>query len=174
MAKGVFAMFTVDDARKVLSMYRKNGSRSREITKFSLTTNFFVIIFLVISCVRSFFVATFIVALFNQQPDISLALTKGYGFIGLIAYIVLSAIDLMGILDLGLVITVIICSFVLGGGITANFLPYLLPVFLLYAGAFTIIFILNCLFNLIVKKISQDIYDELKHYVAWTNYMKGI
>ena len=166
------ALFTVDDARKLLPSFKNDRLYKNEIKKFNPILRIFVIWFYIVSSVRTFFVATIVVALFKQQPDLSVAMVEGYGWIGIAIYLGLSIIDLMRLLDLGLIITVIICSFTLGNGITSNFAPYLLPILGVYAAGFVLIVITNIIFNKIVKSLCPKIAAELELYASQINNMQ--
>lgn len=166
------SLFTVDDARKLLPSFKNDRLLKGELKKFNPVLRVFVIWFYIVSSVRMFFVATIVVALFRQQPDFSVAMAEGYGWIGIVVYLGLSIIDLMRLLDLGLIVTVIICSFTLGNGITSNFMPYLLPIIGVYAAGFVIIVITNIVFNKIVKSLCPKIATELELYASQINNMQ--
>lgn len=166
------ALFTVDDARKLVPTFRNDRLFKNEIKKFNPILKIFVVWFYVVSSVRFFFVATIVVALFKQQPDLNIAMSEGYGFIGILVYLGLSIIDLMRLLDLGVIVAVAICSFTLGNGITANFVPYLLPIIGIYVAGFILIVITNLIFNKIVKSTCPKIASELESYANQINNMQ--
>lgn len=165
-------LFTVDDAAKLLPTLKKDKLYKKEIKKFSLTTRLFVTWFYIITGIRAFFIATIVVSLFRQQPDLGIAISQGFGVFGIIVYVLLSIIDLMRLLDIGVIIAVIVCSFTLGSGITANFVPYLLPLLGVFIIGFAIIGVSNYIFNKIVEKNSPMIYLELRTYAEHIENMQ--
>lgn len=167
-------LFTVDEARIIKKQITGEKEYKKEYAKFSGTVNMFTIWFLILTSIKSLFVATIIVSLFNNQPDLMYAWNQGYGFIGLVVYLIASCIDLMRLLDIGLFIAVIIGAFAIGGGITANFLPFIVPIILCYAISFGLILASNYAINAIVEKSCPKIYSYIETTMRMNQFMKGM
>lgn len=167
-------LFTVDEARVFKKQYAEVKDLKKEYDKFSGIVNLFTIWFLILTGVRSLLVATIIVSLFSNQPDLTYAWSQGYGFIGLIIYIIASCIDLMKLLDLGIFIAVIIGAFTIGNGISANFLPFLVPIILCYAITFGLILASNLAINVIVKKVCPKTYSSIFMATKTNELLEGM
>lgn len=167
-------LFTVDEARIFKKQIAGEKEFKNEYGKFSGTVNLFTAWFLVLTSIKSLFVATIIVSLFNNQPDLIYAWNQGYGFIGLIIYLIASCIDLMRLLDIGLFIAVIVGVFAVGDGISANFLPFLVPIILCYAISFGLILASNYAINAIVEKNCPKIYGYIESSMRMNQLMKGM
>ena len=157
--------FTVDEARSFKKSISQQDEYKKEFGHFRRTVNLFSLWFIVLTSVRALFVATIVVSLFNNQTDLLYAWNQGYGFIGLVIYLVASCIDLMRLLDIGIIVAVIIGVFAVGGGFGANFLPFLLPIILCYAITFGLILASNFAFNAIVEKLCPKIYKDLAEVI---------
>lgn len=120
-------LFTVDEARIIKKQIAGEKEFKKEYSKFSGTVNLFTIWFFILTSIKALFVATIIVSLFNNQPDLIFAWNQGYGFMGLIIYLIASCIDIMILLDIGLFIAVIIGAFAVGDGIAANLRALFVP-----------------------------------------------
>ena len=167
-------LFTVDEARVYKKRYAGAKDLKKEYGKFSGIVNLFTIWFLILTGVRSLLVATIIVSLFCNQPDLTYAWNQGYGFMGLIVYLIASFIDLMRLLDIGLFIAVIIGAFTIGNGISANFLPFLVPIILCYAITFGLILASNLAINVIVKKVCPKTYSSIFMATKTNELLEGM
>lgn len=156
-------LFTVDESRIVKKTLKDNKNFKKEYGTFGAIVNIFSVWFVVLTSIRAILVATIIVSLFNNQPDLIYAWNQGYGFIGLLVYFLASFIDLLRILDIGIFVAVIIGSFSIGNGITANFVPFLLPIAICYALCFGLILASNFLINAIVEKTCPKIYSYIEY-----------
>lgn len=153
--------FTVDEARLFKKAIKNREEYKNEYSKFSGIVNLFSIWFLIITSIRSLFVFTIVISLFNNEPDLIYAWNQGYGFIGLVIYLIASCIDLMRLLDIGIIIAVVIGSFTVGNGIGTNFSPFILPIIICYALYFGIILASNYAINAILEKSCPKIYKEI-------------
>ena len=166
-------LFTVDEARVIKKQIAGEKEYKKEYPKFSSTVNIFTIWFLILTSIKSLFVATIIVSLFNNQPDLIYAWNQGYGLIGLVVYFAASFIDLMRLLDIGLFVAVIVGAFAVGDGISANFLPFIVPIVLCYAISFGLILASNYAINAIIEKGCPKIYNYIKATMTMNQIMKG-
>ena len=165
--------FTVDEARIFKKAIKGQAEYKKEYPRFSGIVNMFSVWFLIVTSIRSLFVATIVVSLFNNQPDLIYAWNQGYGFIGLIIYLIASCIDLMRILDIGIIIAVIIGSFAIGDGIGANFAPFILPIIICYALCFGIILASNYAINAILEKSCPKIYKDIATEIKIRQMING-
>lgn len=153
--------FTVDEACAFKKGIAQEKEFKKEYPTFRVITNLFRLWFIVLTSIKALFVATIIVSLFNNQPDLIYAWNQGWGFAGLIVYLVASCIDLFRLVDIGVFIAVIIGVFAVGDGIGANFVPFLLPILLCYALSFGLILASNYAINAILEKRCPKIYKAL-------------
>ena len=167
-------LFTVDEARILKKQIAGEKEFKKEYSKFSGTVNLFTCWFFVLTGIKALFVATIIVSLFNNQPDLIYAWNQGYVFIGIIIYLIASCIDLMRLFDIGLFSAVIVGAFAVGDGITANFLPFLVPILLCYVITFGLILASNYAINAIVEKNCPQIYDYIKTSMKINQLMEGL
>ena len=158
-------VFTVVEGKRLLPSISQAKNLKKEYKQFSAITHIFSAIFFIISALRTLFVFTVLVALFQNENDLLKSWNSGYGFIGLGAYFLLSIIDLMRLLDLGIIIAAIWGMFTIGNGFGENFLTYLLPIIFAYVISILLVVGLNFLYNAIIEKLCPHTYGRISEYM---------
>ena len=155
-------LFTVDEARALKKSIANDKSLKKEYPKFSRIVTAFSVWFFILSSIKELFVATIVISLFKNQPDLIQTWNEGYGFIGLFAYLVASCIDILRLLDIGVIIAVLYGAFTIGDGFGANFVPFLVPIALCFAISWGLIVASNYIINVIVEKKCPKIYSNIE------------
>lgn len=150
---------TIPEANKLLRGLKEQ--KKKDFGKFKIITKIFWLSFIVMSCLRTLFVSTVIVALFDNKTDIIDCWNKGYGFWGLGIYLLASLFDFMRLLDIGIIIATIIGTFTIGNGFGTNFMTYALPILLCYLIVFGLCVGLNFLYNAIIQKACPKTYEDI-------------
>ena len=163
---------TVDEGLVYLRTLNFSEDCENELPYFRKITGRFRLWFYFTMLIRSFALSTVIIALFQNNSDFIEVWTSGYGILGVIGYMVCCCITRLT--DPILFITVIIGAFNIGDGFGANFLTFLLPVILIYACGFAIIFASNCAYSFLITTKCPKIWGEIEAEDRMRKIMNGI
>jgi len=156
-------LLTVDEARKLKPLLAGIESLKKEFRTYKNTVNAFGIWFFVLTTIRALVVSTVIASLIKQEPNLLIAWEKGEGAMIFLLYLVISCLPIIGnLVNVFAPIAVIIAAFTMGGGITSNFVPFVLPIAIAYAATFGLIFYSNYLFNSLLKHNCPELYEKIE------------
>lgn len=156
-------LLTVDEARKLKPLLAGIESLKKEFKTYKNTVNAFGVWFFVLTTVRALVVSTVIASLIKQEPNLLIAWEKGEGVMIFLLYLVVSCLPIIGnLVNVFAPIAVIIAAFTMGGGITSNFVPFVLPIAIAYVVTFGLIFYSNYLFNSLLKHNCPELYKEIE------------
>ena len=158
-------LFTINEARALRPLLAQDPDLKKEYNSFKNLIGVFSVWLFILSTIRSFVVATVVVSLFNQEPNLLKTWNKGEGFGAFFLYLLVLCIPIIGnFVDALAPIVVLIAAFTVGNGIAGNFVPFLLPLAIVYAVTFGLVFISNCIVNLYTKNFCPKIYKEIEFY----------
>ena len=137
-------LLTVDEASKLKPLLAGIEGLEKEYRTYKNIVNVFGIWFFILTTVRALVVSTVIASLIKQEPNLLIAWEKGYGVMVFLLYLVVSCLPIIGnLVNIFAPIAVIVAAFTMGGGITSNFAPFILPMAIAYAVTFGLIFYSN-------------------------------
>ena len=165
-------VFTVVEGKRIFLPAIEQDGPKNERSSFRFFTNLFSFLFFVFAALRTLFVFTVLVALFNNEPDLTNSWNSGYGFLGLILYIFASAIDFLRLLNIAIAISVIVGLFSIGNGFGSNFTSFALPIILAYGIVFLLVLGCNFIYNAIIEKMCPMTYHMISLQMGvgtWNN-----
>lgn len=163
---------TVDEGAVFLKTMRFGKECEKELPYFRKITNRFRLWFYFAMLVRGFALSTVIMALFQNNSDFIEVWTSGYGILGVLGY--MFCLCITRLTDPILFIAVIVAAFNIGDGFGANFVTYLLPVVLIYACGFSLVFASNCAYSYLITTKCPKIWGEINSEIMMRKMMNGI